>query len=74
LFKKTGEMEVKNPLFKEDYINANANIAKSESITSMPPSYSAINSEGGSMVDQAINDKKETLVDVNTATNKTETK
>ena len=67
-------MEVKNPLFKEDYINSNANLAKSESVTSMPPSYSAINSEGGSIVDHAINDKKETLVDVNTVTIKTEIK
>ena len=68
-------MEVKNPLFKEDYINSNANLAKSESVTSMPPSYSAINSDGGSLADQtAINDKKETLVDLNTVTTKSETK
>jgi hypothetical protein len=69
----TGEMEVKNPLFKEDYINMNANLAKSESVTSMPPSYSAINSDGGSLADQAATDKKETLVDINTVKNKSET-
>jgi hypothetical protein len=40
----TGEMEVKNPLFKEDFIQlSSANVPKSESVASLPPSYSAIN-------------------------------
>ena len=44
LFKlKTGEMEVKNPLFKEDFsVSSNNIIASSHSISSMPPPYSAI--------------------------------
>ena len=36
-------MEVKNPLFKEDFGQSTTNLHTSESITSMPPSYSAIN-------------------------------
>jgi len=39
----TGEMEVKNPLFKEDFsVSSNNIIASSHSISSMPPPYSAI--------------------------------
>lgn len=55
----TGEMEVKNPLFKEDYIQSNAALAKSESITSMPPAYSTVNNES------ALNqEKQENLVEI----------
>lgn len=39
----TGEMEVKNPLFKEDFIQLSTNVPKSASVISLPPSYSAIN-------------------------------
>ena len=57
-------MEVRNPY----YIYSNAYLARSsESVTSMSPFYSAIISDGGSVTDQtAINDKTETLVDINT--------
>ena len=52
-------MEVKNPLFKEDYIQSNAALAKSESITSMPPAYSTVNNES------ALNqEKQENLVEI----------
>lgn len=37
----TGEMEVKNPLFKEEFPSS-TNIAASNSITSMPPAYSTV--------------------------------
>ena len=36
-------MEVKNPLFKEDFGQSTTNLHTSESIASMPPSYSTIN-------------------------------
>ena len=58
-------MEVKNPLFKEDFIQSNSNIAKSESVTSMPPSYSAINSEAGSTL---VEEKNGNLVETAKAT------
>ncbi len=35
-------MEVKNPLFKEDYSSSHNILASSTSITSMPPPYSAV--------------------------------
>merc|ERR1712150_290882 len=37
----TGEMEVKNPLFKEDFPSSN-NLTASNSVTSMPPPYSSV--------------------------------
>lgn len=37
----TGEMEVKNPLFKEDYPSSNS-LAASNSLSAMPPSYTSV--------------------------------
>jgi len=37
----TGEMEVKNPLFKEDFSNGNL-MASSNSVSSMPPAYASV--------------------------------
>lgn len=38
-------MEVKNPLFKEDFPSSNNILTSSASITSMPPPYSTVSTD-----------------------------
>jgi hypothetical protein len=54
----TGEMEVKNPLFKEDFGQSSNNLHTSESITSMPPSYSTINNNSEAKAATAVTPAK----------------
>ena len=45
LFQKTGEMEVKNPLFKEDFSASSQNLFASPSLSTLPPAYSSLGSQ-----------------------------
>ena len=41
-FFQTGEMEVKNPLFKEDFSASSQNLFASPSMNTLPPAYSTL--------------------------------
>lgn len=61
----TGEMEVKNPLFKEDFSNGNL-MASSNSISSMPPAYaSVITSSEAKPTNSSVALTEKNLIDIN---------
>merc|ERR1712150_294686 len=78
----TGEMEVKNPLFKEDFPSTN-NLAASSSVTSMPPAYSTVTDSSESKTKESAPEKttkptnlievNETSADANASINTTTT-
>lgn len=49
----TGEMEVKNPLFKEDFSASSQNLFASPSLNTLPPAYSTLASGSNSSQPQA---------------------
>lgn len=61
----TGEMEVKNPLFKEEFPSS-TNLTSSNSITSMPPAYSTVTSDAKpSQLQSESAAEKTNLIEVN---------
>lgn len=63
-------MEVKNPLFKEDFPSSNNILTSSASITSMPPPYATVSTDATTASEKKKEDSADQikLIEVNETT------